>query len=146
MIHFFIPGPPKGKGRPRFGNGRAYTDKATREYEEYIRQCFYLRDTRGELGTEREISADIQCGIDINAYFSIPKSFSKKQRKNIVSKSIRPTKKPDADNIIKVVLDALNGVAWVDDKQVVRACCDKCYTPPSKFEGLSVYIAYGDEV
>ena len=40
----------------------------------------------------------------------------------------KPTKKPDVDNIIKVVLDGLNKTAYEDDKQVVKVSLEKIYT------------------
>jgi Holliday junction resolvase RusA-like endonuclease len=64
---------------------------------------------------------------DITALFSIPKSASKKLQEKMLSGAVRPTKKPDCDNIIKAVLDALNGVAYYDDSQVVKICIRKRY-------------------
>ena len=61
----------------------------------------------------------------INADFRIPKSVSKRKREAMVAGHIRPTRKPDADNIAKVVCDALNGLAWHDDSQVVMLHVEK---------------------
>ena len=57
----------------------------------------------------------------------MPKSDSKKVQSLKLSGRIRPTQKPDADNIAKSVLDALNGLAYADDKQVVTLEVDKHY-------------------
>ena len=55
----------------------------------------------------------------IIAYYAIPQSVSKKKRKRMIDKIERPLKKPDADNVVKVILDALNKIAYYDDTQVV---------------------------
>ena len=62
------------------------------------------------------------------AYYKIPKSYTKKRIKNILDGMEKPTKKPDVDNIIKIVLDSLNKVAYEDDKQVVKVSLEKLYT------------------
>ncbi len=58
---------------------------------------------------------------EIKAYYRIPKSDSKNKRQLKLDGKIRPNKKPDVDNIIKAVLDALNGVAYTDDAAIVEA-------------------------
>lgn len=65
--------------------------------------------------------------VRIDAYFEPAKSVSKKRRGQMLSGAERPTKKPDIDNIVKVVLDALNGLAYKDDTQVVRVFAQKSY-------------------
>lgn len=65
--------------------------------------------------------------VCIEAMFGIPKSFSKAKRADALSGRIYPTKKPDADNIAKIVLDALNGVAYTDDTQVINLLVQKRY-------------------
>lgn len=64
---------------------------------------------------------------EIKVFMPIPKSDSKKKRELKLSGKIRPTMKPDNDNIAKSVLDALNGVAYLDDKQIVELAVDKKY-------------------
>jgi Holliday junction resolvase RusA-like endonuclease len=61
----------------------------------------------------------------IEAYHTIPKSKSKKTKEEMRENLIRPTKKADADNIAKSVLDALNGVAYKDDSSVVELTVSK---------------------
>jgi len=112
MIKFTIPGEPKAKQRPRVTKqGIAYTPKQTIEYENWVKQC-YLSEF-GQTMLEGEVKATIK------AYFGIPKSTSKKKRKSMLNGEIRPTKKPDTDNIAKAVLDSLNGIAYKDDSAVV---------------------------
>lgn len=122
-VSFQIVGEPKGKGRPRFskrGNYvRTYTPKDTLNYEAYIKVS-YLNEV-GRKKLEGQIEAKIT-GI-----FPIPKSTSKKQRALMLSGEVMHTKKIDCDNLAKTILDALNGIAYDDDKQVCRLIVEKVY-------------------
>lgn len=118
-VTFTVPGTPQGKGRPRFGNGRTYTPKKTLRYETLIREAYKLQS-----GT---YFGEAPLRMRITAYFPIPKSYTKKRRGEIVSGRQYPTKKPDGDNIEKAVLDALNGVAYKDDIQVIELTWSKRY-------------------
>ena len=110
-----------GKQRPRIGRyGNVYTPQKTKDYEELIRQE-YIRNF-GERRTNAPVS------IEIIAYFEIPKSWSKKKKEQACLGIIKPTTKPDIDNITKTILDALNGVAYEDDKQVVYCSILKWYS------------------
>jgi Holliday junction resolvase RusA-like endonuclease len=66
--------------------------------------------------------------VYITAFFPIPKSTSKKNRALMLEDKLLPTKKPDSDNIAKVICDALNGVAYGDDTQIVKLVVNKRYT------------------
>lgn len=114
-VHFTVPGEPVGKGRPRFSRQgsfvMAYTPGKTVSYENLIK-VEYERQSGLSFG-EREI------GLRVTAYFSIPKSVSKAKRQRMKDGEILPAKKPDIDNVCKVVADALNGVAYNDDRQIV---------------------------
>ena len=72
--------------------------------------------------------------IKIEAYFEPPKSTSKKQTEQMLENKISPTKKPDIDNIIKIVLDALNKMAFRDDSQVTKIEVEKIYGPVEKIK------------
>lgn len=115
---FTVTGKIRGKGRPRFGGGHAYTDKRTKSYEALIADEY--RASGGKLHTEPVI-------VRVAALFAIPKRASKKERELMLNDSIRPTKRPDIDNILKAVLDGLNGVAYNDDAQVVKVSGEKYY-------------------
>ena len=125
-IKFTVPGIPKGKERPRVCriNGRSltYTPKQTIEYEELVRASYTA-------GSKIFFDKDTPLEISIIALFSIPKSVGKKLKNSMLTGDILPTKKPDSDNIIKIILDALNGVAYWDDSQaqVCRAYFEKMY-------------------
>lgn len=119
--YFVIPGEPQGKARPRFTKkGVAYTPQKTRNYEALVRAC-YIKQHHGKPQLHGGIAANI-C-----AYMPIPKSASKKRREDMLSGRIRPTGKPDIDNIVKAVLDSLNGVAYGDDSSVVEIIARKVY-------------------
>lgn len=122
-VHFTVPGEPVGKGRPRFSRQgsfvMAYTPGKTVSYENLIK-VEYERQSGLSFG-EREI------GLRVTAYFSIPKSVSKAKRQQMKDGEIRPAKKPDIDNVCKVVADALNGVAYNDDRQIVYTEISKRY-------------------
>ena len=57
----------------------------------------------------------------------IPKSETKKNKVLMLARKVFPTKKPDLDNMAKAVLDALNGVAYKDDCQIVTMLSKKNY-------------------
>ena len=113
MIQFFIPGKPTGKGRPRVCRNVTYTPQKTRDYETLVKQCYKQKYSNIE-----SIPAKIPIAVEIWAYFPIPKNMTKKQRKLIENNELFPTIKPDGDNISKIILDALNGLAYYDDNQV----------------------------
>ena len=120
---FEIEGKIKGKGRPRFakyGNFvKAYTPKDTASYENLIKLQF--RISCGDWYSELPLK------MKITAIQGIIKSASKKDRAKMLSGELKPTKKPDADNIVKVICDALNGIAYKDDTQIVELDFKKVY-------------------
>lgn len=65
--------------------------------------------------------------MKIQAQYPIPQSLSKRKKREAIAGLIMPTTKPDGDNILKVVMDALNGLAYDDDKQVVKMGIIKVY-------------------
>lgn len=121
---FYVPGEPKGKGRPRFGKGQTYTPEATVSYEQYVKYCF--AEAAEDAGYETA-AGDVPVIVMIEAFFEPPSSWPKKKRAAALNKEYKPTRKPDCDNIIKIILDALNGLAYKDDKQVVYVVCAKEY-------------------
>ena len=133
MVEFMVLGAPKGKERPRAAKLRdrtiLYTPKKTKDYEREIATA-YRTQCRGIFSGA--------VAIEIHAYYEIPKSASRKRVLDMVSDRERPTKKPDGDNIAKAVCDALNGVAYKDDSQVVDLTVRKYY---SKFPHVQVFIS-----
>ena len=123
-IKFTVPGIPRGKQRPRVcrinGRNLTYTPRQTIEYEELVRASYTAV-------SKIFFDKDTPLKISIIALYSKPKSVSKKLKNSMLTGCILPTKKPDSDNIIKIILDALNGVAYWDDSQVCRAYFEKMY-------------------
>ena len=122
-IGFVIPGPPQGKARPRVvrmknGASVSYTPDKTVAYEELVRQVYRSQNSF-------VFENDVPIQVSISALFPIPKSASRKKREDMLSGRILPTKKPDCDNIAKIICDALNGIAYHDDSQIVRCVVDK---------------------
>jgi Holliday junction resolvase RusA-like endonuclease len=124
-MEFIVEGKPQGKARARtfydkrVGKMRSITPEQTKSYEDLIRWSY--KASGGIYLAEKTLQVDIQ------AFYPIPQSFSRVKRNNAHNGNLRPTTKPDCDNIIKVVLDALNGVAYYDDKQVICVSCNKYY-------------------
>lgn len=125
-ICFTIPGKPFGKQRPRVVNrgkfSTAYTPKNTVQYENLVK-LYYEQAAHGEMFPE-----DAMLDVRIFAFYEIPKSTSKKRRADMLANKIRPTKKPDFDNIGKIICDSLNLVAYHDDSSVVDAQVRKFYS------------------
>ena len=127
MNHLVIYGAPQGKARPRMTRtGRVYNPSTNTKYETQI-QC--------EWTLQECIREEAECyRATITAYFKPPKTSTKNFRQKAEKGEIQPIKKPDADNIAKIVLDALNGVAYDDDKQVAELTVVKKYGATDKVD------------
>ena len=132
-MEFIVEGNPQGKARPRFSqkSGTVYTPAKTARYERLIRKAFLAAGGKS-------IPSDCYVGIIVDAYFQIPKSYTKGKRLACQHNINRPAKKPDIDNTLKVVLDALNKAAYEDDKQVVEVSCRKWYSQSAGYLRISV--------
>lgn len=135
-IEIIVDGIPVAKGRPKFrriGNFvQAYTPAKTKKAENYIKKCFQ------EQVKNFEILPDCAISLALTFYMPIPKSTSKKKAKEMAENNTFHTKKPDIDNLIKLVQDALNGIAWKDDGCICRIDAIKCYgSEPKTF--ISIY-------
>lgn len=132
-MDFIVDGKPQGKQRPRFSriSKTVYTPTKTAKYEKQIAKEY--TDAGGKC-----IPAECYVSVSVSAFFPVPKSYSKKKREDCLERILRPDKKPDMDNILKVVLDALNKVAYEDDKQVVELIGRKYYTESDGYLWISV--------
>lgn len=128
-VKFVIPGVPKGKERHRSvwnkstGKMIFYTPAQTATYERLIRQCYHA----AAQAENRFAPTERPLRVEIDAYFAIPKSGTKTMHSLMYENVLRPAKKPDWDNIGKIICDALNGIAYGDDSQIVEAVCRKYY-------------------
>ena len=113
---FTVEGAPVGKGRPKFarrGNFvTAYTPAKTKTYEAVIAD-FATTD----MGAKPCSTGAVQLHVD--AYMPIPASWSRAKKLRALRGEIHPTTKPDLDNVCKAGADALNGIAYKDDSQIV---------------------------
>lgn len=122
IYEFEVPGKIIGKGRPRLNTytGSVYTPTRTKDYESLVQQYFMLKYPRFKPFEGR-------VKVEIDALFEIPKSTKKEDKELMLQNKINPTKKPDIDNIVKIILDAMNGVAFKDDIQITKLDVEKVY-------------------
>lgn len=129
---FIVNGQPKGKSRARtfydkrVNKMRSITPEQTKSYEELIRWNYKI--SGGEYFEDKAVK------VSIKAFYSIPQAFNRTKREQALQGQLRPQTKPDTDNILKVVLDALNGIAYYDDKQVISVNCEKWYAEKGYLE------------
>lgn len=117
--HFVVVGEPVAKGRPKFGRGKVYTPRRTIIGEREM--------------AEAAKAAGVQLlhtavALHVRAYFKTPNHWSGVRMQHAENGEIRPTKRPDFDNIAKLAGDALNGICWDDDKQIATAAIEKFYS------------------
>ena len=126
---FRVAGRPRGKGRPRFRNAgrftQVYTPSETKAYEKEIADE-YLRAGGGML--------EGPVWVTVMMCFQIPRTATKKDQEAMQSHDIVPNCRPDVDNVLKAVLDGLNGVAYHDDTQVAVVLCQRCYAEEACIE------------
>jgi len=120
-IEFFVPGEPKGNARHRTTKGgHSYTPADTKSKRAEVAFA-YLEAARSRKPHEGPV------GLGIVAHFPPRASWPKWKRALLDESSLPCTTKPDLDNIAKLVMDALNGVAFRDDSQVHTMAVSKLY-------------------
>lgn len=139
MIQFFVAGEPVAKGRARHRNVKTkagkqfvqtYTPKKTKNYESIVADT-----ARYAMQTESKITGP--CYLSVTAFFSVPESWPMWKRDAALQGRLGHTVKPDDDNVLKAVKDALNGIAWTDDSYSVESRIVKVY---SDEPGVSITI------
>ncbi len=131
-MKFIVEGKPQGKARARTfynrqrGKMQSMTPQNTVDYENLVRWSY-----KAAGGTYYDKTP---LNVSVRAIYDIPVSFSKAMRKSAAEGKIKPCKKPDSDNIAKAILDALNGVAYYDDSQVVGLTVKKEYGDSARVE------------
>ena len=131
-MNYVVEGTPVGKGRPKFARrGKfvsTYTPTKTRTYEDTIKVA-----ARQAMTIE-----PLQTPVTVFVYISvpIPASYSKKRKEACLSGFEKPMKKPDIDNVSKCFLDAMNGIVYVDDVQVISLHMTKVYSTVGMVEVL----------
>jgi Holliday junction resolvase RusA-like endonuclease len=128
MIKLTIPGPPCAKQRPRVTRrGITFTPEKTINYETYVRELFAVQYPLFD-----PWAGPIM--LKVWAYFPIPKGTSKRTRELMEGGFVRRDRKPDWDNLGKIVSDALNGLAYQDDGQIASAFVEKLYSERPRLE------------
>jgi Holliday junction resolvase RusA-like endonuclease len=137
-VSIVVAGPPVPKGRPRLstfnGHARAFTPTKTRRYEDLIRlEAARVMDGKPQL--------DGALKVGIRAFMPMPQALAKHKTKGPSAEAgvIRPLTKPDVDNFAKVI-DALNGIVWRDDNQVVALTVEKFYSARPRLELTAVEL------
>jgi Holliday junction resolvase RusA-like endonuclease len=128
QVTYSVEGDPVGKQRPRFSRGRTYTPKKTVDYETII-----ASKASQAMGSSEPLQTPVAIFIWIS--HAIPASYSKK-RKEACLNGLDWPKKPDLDNVAKVFLDAMNGIVYKDDVQVVKLRVSKRYDTNSGVDVL----------
>lgn len=126
-VNFTIDGEPVGKARPRMNTrtGKAYTPDKTRIYEDYTKLLYRSQVKHYFEGYVR---------LTIKAFYGIAKSDSRKVKEQKNNNILRPSKKPDIDNVIKLIADSLNDIAYKDDTQIVEMQAMKFYSDKPRVE------------
>lgn len=130
-IRFVVPGQPQGKGRPRIGKvgefARMFTPAKTLAYEGFIALQAQIAMAGHDL---------VEGPVLVRMFIAlqVPESKSQKWKRQALAGEVFPTTKPDVDNTVKAVFDALNGVVWKDDVQVVDLVLTKRYSAAPRVE------------
>ena len=114
-----VPGIARGKGRPRFGNGRTYTDTKTENAEAWIKACAI--EQVGQPLLDGPLALRMQISVEV------PASWSNRKRAAALAGTIRPSGRPDLDNVVKAAADSLNKIVWRDDAQLVDLHVSRSY-------------------
>ena len=126
-LEFFVPGKPRGEARPRVTIHGTYIPRATREAKKAVADAFRAALAESD-GKNRIPDSVTYCKVSIFAKYPIAKSWDNKKKYEAAHGLIIPGK-PDVDNVAKLVLDALNGVAYRDDQCVYELLVTKSFDP-----------------
>lgn len=140
-IRIVVPGNPVGKGRPRAFQTRGarrtikmHTPEKTRAYEDAVALA-------GKLAMQGREPLGGPVAMRLDIFMQIPASWSKAKREAALLGGVMPISKPDASNVLKAVEDALNGIAYIDDSQIIDVWVRKRYSHEPRIElAVSQYI------
>lgn len=121
-ISITVPGEPVAKGRPRFTRtGHVYTPKKTAIYETAVRMS-----VMAAMKGHKIVTGAVR--LTVTAFFPIPASYPLSKKAKAKAGILRHTKRPDLSNVVKAVEDALNGIGYADDAQIVSLIAKKAYS------------------
>ena len=131
IIELTVPGNPQGKQRPKaMRRGQftgIYTPEKTVNYETYIKELFVAK-----YPDFMPLAGPLM--LQFTAYVSIPASTSQKKKALMLEGHIIPEKSPDIDNILKIIMDALESVAYKRDSQIAIGITSKLYSERPRLE------------
>jgi len=140
ICEFAIPGAAQGKGRPRVFNGRGITPAKTRSHEGYVRAL-----AAQAMGSQPPHAGPVDVSVVIVK--AVPDGWPRWKQDAARTDCILPTGKPDPDNVAKLVCDALNGIAYLDDAQIVAMAIarrwgarDETYVGVFRREGMCASV------
>ena len=135
-----LEGRPQGKGRPRYtvrtGRAFAYTPASTRAYEASIRQAWIEQDGRS--------FGSCPVALILRAYYPVPSKARKAEQEAMLTGKIPVSGKPDLDNVLKIVMDGLNGLAYEDDSQITCISATRAYGTRPRLEVEILPLIKGD--
>lgn len=128
MVTLILPGKPLALARPRFNSIKKRAYNAQKSQIEKARWII-----KQQMAEKRILSA-FKGGIYVDMRFgmALPSNAPKKAKNEFLGKP--HTAKPDLDNLVKWVLDVLNGIVYRDDSLVAKICCEKYYSQSPKTE------------
>lgn len=138
MIEFRYYGDAVGKARPRYSQRQGYVHTYTPKKTQLFEQALQLHFKTAYKGDMPAYQREVPVRIEVTIAVAVPKSWSKKKREQAISDEILPTKKPDLDNVLKSIFDALNGFAYEDDAQIVEIQAERYYTGEEPFINVKV--------
>ena len=124
-MEIVIYGEPIPQGRPRFTkSGNAYDPQRSQNYKKLVRFWVtqHLKKIPGFKPFENALC------VDLTFYLGVPSSWTKQKKLQAIQGQIRPISRPDTDNLVKSVTDAINGLLWVDDAIITDLTARKRYT------------------
>lgn len=128
-MHIIVPGDPVPQARARFSSNRGFVrvfdPERSGNYKNYVRAV--SARYKG-----KPMEGPLVMRLDI--YKAIPKTWSKAKRQEAINGIIKPHIKPDLSNYLKGIEDALNGIAYVDDAQLVWIIVRKQYSDEPRAE------------
>lgn len=124
-MELVIYGEPIPQGRPRFTKtGHTYDPERSRNYKQLVR--FWVTQHIKKIDGWKPFENPL-C-VDLTFFVGIPSSWAKEKRIRAINGQIRPSSRPDIDNLVKSVLDSCNGLLWVDDCIITDLSARKRYT------------------
>lgn len=132
MINFVVPGRPQPKERPRVTkSGYSFTPPRTKDYEALV-----VEQARKSKTLPQSPIEDTPLKMIIWCYMPIPTSWSNKKQDLARQGKLLPAKRPDIDNLGKIIMDALNGIAYKDDALIVQLVINKIYSDEPRVDVL----------